>query len=182
MSSIIGGIVSLVLLLGAMMLLTNTVLGIGISQQKSLDTAARTSNIRLRTSIGISEVSVEDQEGTTDVTAQVCNNGSVRIVDMSEMDVFVSYPDADDNDIRQYLEYTSGTPGNNQWTVSSISPDTFNENIWDPDETVTLGMVLSPEMKDGKKKDGICGVLLLVTPTGITDSFYFDGKWPLGRP
>ena len=156
------------------MLLTNTVLGIGIGQQKSLDTAARTSNIRLRTSISISEVSAENQESTTDVTVQVCNSGSVRIVDMSEMDVFVSYPDTDDNDIRRYLEYTSGTPGNNQWTVSSISPDTFNENIWDPDETATLGIVLSPAMKEDKHKEGITGVVLLVTPTGITDSAYFD--------
>lgn len=169
MSSVIGGVISLVLLFGAGMLLANTVLGIGIGQQRSLDTAAKTSGMRLRTSISISSAIAVDQGSTTGVTVQIGNDGSVGIIVSSTMDVFVSYTDTTDAMVREYLEYTSGAPGANQWTLTSISPDTFNEGIWDSDETVTLDLVLSPEIKTGTS-----GIVLVATPTGITDSAYFD--------
>ena len=92
---------------------------------------------------------VVDSPDTGDLTVTVDNTGSRSTPDFSTMDVILEYTDTSNNAVVIYLEHTTSAPGNNQWTIpgSGISPDSFNPNMWDPDEVLTIDVLVSPAVK-----------------------------------
>lgn len=107
----------------------------------------------------------------TQVNAGVCdtftipveNTGEVLVEPFSGMDVLVEYTDTDGNELAIRLEH--GT----SWSVTGITPDTRDPNLWNPAETATISFTLSPTAKDAT-----LGTVIVVTPLAISDSEYFD--------
>jgi hypothetical protein len=68
-----------------------------------------------------------------------------------------------------WLPHTdSNPPGDNQWTVDSISGDYRNPDIFDGGEEMTIKIHLDPATKVGPNR-----WLVLSTEAGITYSIYF---------
>ncbi len=87
----------------------------------------------------------------TDMTLLIDNIGSQSVQSFDEMDVIVQYTGSDDATVLKYLAYNAGGAGDNQWTnlVTGITPDTFNPRMWDPDETMTIELRVTPAVKQG---------------------------------
>jgi hypothetical protein len=168
MSNVISGLLVVATFLVAMLILGGMLVNSASTQAQALQIAAKMAGIKARTAINIGSITVVDLGNTSQLTAPVENQGTESISEIEKMDVIVRYTDINNLVVTQRLTYVSGTPGDNQWTLSSLSPDSLNPNIWDPDETATLTMVLAPEAQSG-----VSGTLVIATPNGITDSAYF---------
>ena len=114
---------------------------------------------RLATVISITSTGTSDCKYTTALRNR---SRGVSFGDFSEIDFLVSY-DLTTGDSTRRLAYTS------EWTVSSITGDNTNPNVWDPEETATFSFSLAPEPKVGTK-----GTIAVAVPGGISDSAYFD--------
>ena len=109
--------------------------------------------------------------GGSTLSLQVKNTGLTSIYDYAGMDFIVDYTDTSNNKVFTYLTYTTGTLGNNQWKKTSISPDSFQPNGWDPDETITLDAILSPAQKDDTS-----ATVAVVSPNGVAAASSFSSK------
>ena len=97
-----------------------------------------------------------------DYTAQVENTGEILVEDFQEVDLIVEYTDTDSTAVADRLTHTT------DWSISSITPDTRDPLVWNPGETATVSFTLSPTAKDATS-----GLVIMVTPLGISDSIYF---------
>jgi hypothetical protein len=155
-------------LLVTVLLLGGATLTMGWAQASALQDAAELQGERARTEIGITRITSGDSGGGTNVTVQVKNRGATTFGNRPSMDVMVRYTSYLDQLEVKRLTYTSGTPGDNQWTVSSISPDVFNPDLWDPEETATLSLRVVP-----KVKSGTTATVVVATPNGVSASRSF---------
>jgi archaellum component FlaF (FlaF/FlaG flagellin family) len=114
-------------------------------------------------------VSTEVTGGGADVTVVLSNRGRTSIQRPSLMDLIINYDGTDDERYVLWLPYTdSNPPGDNKWTVDSISGDYHNPGIFDGGEQMTIKIHLSPVTKDGPNR-----WLVLATEAGIAYSIYF---------
>ena len=96
-------------------------------------------------------------------TAAVDNRSKwVSFGDFFKMDVFARYVNVTGDPVAKYLAYPD------DWSVSSISGDNTNPNVWDPEERATLFFTLLPELQNCTK-----GTVAITVPGGISDSAYF---------
>ena len=137
-------------------------------QARSLKDLAKLNNDKVGSVISISSGSVTNTVtgASTDMRLLVKNSGSKLVADLSEIDVIVEYTDDSDNTVLKYLAYNSAAAGDNEWTkpVSGISPDTFNPNIWDPDETLTIDLKVVSSVKWGTP-----ALVVVATPRAASD-------------
>jgi len=127
-----------------------------------------TKNEQLKTEIEISNITANG----TRIDVTLCNTGHERIREYSQMDLIVHYH-PDEGGMRVvWLPYTNGTPGDDEWTVTGISPDLINPGILDPDENMTILI-----MADGgyPMKYNATNWLQITTPNGVSTSKYFSG-------
>ncbi|MFA4835255.1 MAG: hypothetical protein WC749_04200 [Dehalococcoidia bacterium] len=75
------------------------------------------------------------------------------------------------------LTYTSGIPGDNQWTVEGIytnadtgTPEVFDSGIFNPDEELVIQMQVNPAVGEGTTNQVTVG-----TPNGVSASAIFAG-------
>jgi archaellum component FlaF (FlaF/FlaG flagellin family) len=114
-------------------------------------------------------VSTQVTDGGATVTAVIRNEGRTSIAEPSHMDLIINYDGTDDERHVVWLPYTdSSPPGDNQWTVDSISGDYRNPGILDAGEEMTIEIRLSPATEDGPDR-----WLVLATETGVAYSIYF---------
>jgi len=114
-------------------------------------------------------VSTQVTDGGATVTAVIRNEGRTSIVEPSHMDLIINYDGTDDERYVVWLPYTdTSPPGDNQWTVDSISGDYRNPGILDTSEEMTIRIRLNPATKDGPDR-----WLVLATETGVVYSIYF---------
>jgi archaellum component FlaF (FlaF/FlaG flagellin family) len=114
-------------------------------------------------------VSTQVTDGGATVTAVIANEGRTSIVEPSHMDLIINYDGTDDERYVVWLPYTdTSPPGDNQWTVDSISGDYRNPGILDTSEEMTIRIRLNPATKDGPDR-----WLVLATETGVVYSIYF---------
>jgi hypothetical protein len=73
--------------------------------------------------------------------------------------------------IQRFPYVASDPPGNDQWTIASISPDAFNPGLWDPGERATFKLKVSPPIQIGS-----VATVVLATPNGVSDSISFTGE------
>jgi hypothetical protein len=125
-------------------------------------TALAISRDRLDTHVAISSAEADDL-GCDTFTVSLENTGHTSVSDYSNMDIVADYTDTSGAAVTTHLAYGS------DWSVSSISPDTRDTNIWDPGETATLAFTLSPVMARDRK-----GIVSIGTPEGISDTVYLD--------
>ena len=103
------------------------------------------------------------------VDTGIANSGDVSFAEFGDADVILSYIDESGSKVETHPDYVSGSPADDQWTVSSIAGDNFDLSTWDPDEIATIQTRPSSLPKTGSQ-----GTFLFATPQGFTDSAYVD--------
>ena len=171
MGVVIAGVLVLAALLISAAIIFNGLIGASNIQGLSMAQLSETRAKQLATSISITGTSASDSGGVTDITVIVKNTGSTSISNFTNVDVVVDYPDASDSKVVTRLTYVVSSPGSNQWTVSGLSPDTFDPNIWSPDEVATLDLKVSPQVKSAAS-----GTVVVATPYGVLDLAYFTNS------
>lgn len=122
---------------------------------------------RLGTNLTV--VSTDVTGGGADVTVVLRNEGRTSIQEPSLMDLIINYPDSGDQRHVVWLPHTENNPpGDNEWTVDSISSDYRNPGVFDASEEMTVKIHLNPATDAGPDR-----WLILATETGITYSIYF---------
>ena len=101
----------------------------------------------------------------SNLTLQVKNTGITSIWDFPHMDFIVTYtePAGGGTTVVSWLPFTEGGLGDNQWTMTIITPDDIEPGIWNPGERMTLDAVLAPP-----RKVGTIGTVAVGTPNGIS--------------
>ena len=114
-------------------------------------------------------VSTNVSNGGATVTAVLRNEGRTAITKPSHMDMIINYDGTDDQRHVVWLPYTKNNPpGDNQWTVDSISGDYRNPGVLDTGEDMTIEIQLNPATQEGPNR-----WLVVATETGIAYSIYF---------
>jgi len=114
-------------------------------------------------------VSTQVTDGGATVTAVIANEGRTSIVEPSHMDLIINYDGTDAQRHVVWLPYTdTSPPGDNEWTVDSISGDYRNPGILDTGEEMTIRIRLNPATDVGPDR-----WLVLATETGVVYSIYF---------
>jgi len=114
---------------------------------------------------------VSAQGSAGDLTLKIKNTGLTSVTDYAGMDFIVEYLDSSNNQVSTHLTYTSGVLASSQWKKTSISPDSFQPNAWDPNETITLDALLSPAPKNDTR-----GTVTVATPNGVSATSFFSAK------
>ena len=159
---ILGVFLTAVLLLGRSATISSTV--VATSAKDAIDRSGE----RARTMFRIENTTVSG--AGADLTVQVENIGAMSISDFPHMDLIVKYthPVTGSPPVIGFLPYTEGGLGNNQWTVNSITPDGFEPGVWNPGESMTLGVKLDPP-----QKTSTTGTLAVASPNGVSATAYF---------
>ena len=110
----------------------------------------------------ISATSADCSAYTGPYVASVVNTGKGLVTDFSDMDALVDYTDSGGNPVVKRLTHAT------DWSVASISPDNVDSNSWNPDETATVNLTVSPALSLQTR-----GRVVLTTPKGVGDSAYF---------
>ena len=176
MSVAISGGFVIVTLLVVSLLAFGTFLTVSTTQGSSLRDASKSRTDQVAGSISISSTTTGDVVGGTLVTAVVDNPGAISYGTFSDLDLVVEYTNTTGDQETRRLDYVcrqlcgdSTDPGNNEWTVSNISPGSYNPKMWDPDETASISMKVVPKVKGGSS-----GTVVVVVPGGVSDSAYFN--------
>lgn len=124
-----------------------------------------------RTRLAITSTSLDVPHAV--LTVQVRNDGQTNLSAWEAMDVIVTYSDATlPTPVRRtvYLTYTSGPLTDNTWTVTLISPDSFEPGILNPGETATLTIRLNPAVGLATSN-----VIVIAAENGVTVTAVFAG-------
>jgi archaellum component FlaF (FlaF/FlaG flagellin family) len=122
-----------------------------------------------RVGTDLTVVSTDVTGGGTDLTVVLSNRGRTAIQQPSLMDLIINYDGSDDERYVLWLPYSDNNPpGDNQWTVDSISGDYRNPGVLDTGEDMTIQIHLNPATKDGPNR-----WLVLATEAGIAYTIYF---------
>ena len=150
MGIIIAGLVVITMLLIASGVMFSTFLGTSVSGGQSLKELNQNNVHRAGSALHIASAAFEPG-GNTDLTVQMDNTGSQSVFRFSEMDVIVRYTDSMDNSVLTRLDYVTSVLSNNKWTLSStgVTPDSFNPNVWDSDESLFIDLRVDPSVKSG---------------------------------
>ena len=128
--------------------------------------------------ISITFTSTGDVAGGTSITVIVDNSGAISYSsgDISQVEVLTKYTNSTGDQELKRLVYVckdvcglSGSLGDDEWTTTGFSPDSFNPKMWDPDETATLSLKVVPAVKVGE-----VGTVAVVVPGGVSDSAFFN--------
>ena len=165
MGILIAGILVITTLLISASIMTGSFLNTSVDQVQALKELAVVNKRLAGTALNITSASV-DTPGSGDLTVTVDNTGSESVIRFKDMDVILQYTDEDDKVTLTYLDYTDSGLSNNQWTVptTGVQPNTFNPQVWDSDETLTLDLKVDPAIKSGTP-----GVVVVGMPLGVTD-------------
>ena len=144
-----------------------------------------------RSSVGLEEMSERAEEimrtELTPLTAEqpsadivevsLRNSGQIKLSSFANWDTIVQYYDSGDTYHVEWLSYTEGTPGNNEWTVKGIYldveseiPEAFEPGILNPGEEMVIQAKLDPPV--GKNTTNL---VVIATSNGIPASISFEG-------
>lgn len=175
MSIVIAGALVMGTFLLVAMFLFGTVLGTTTTQGSSLSEASELRVSQIAGTISIVSTGAVDSGDGTDITVTGDNVGAVSYANFSDLDVLAKYINSTGDLEAKRLAHvckqlcgSSGDPGDNQWTVSSITPDSYNPKMWDPDEEVVIKLRVVPSVKTGTS-----GTVVVVVRGGVSDSAYF---------
>jgi len=168
-----GSIIAAIVVVAAILIASNVAITGGFYVANTLTSSMKevqdTKNEQLKTEIMISNITANKTR--IDVTLR--NTGHERIREYSQMDLIVHYHSINGGDVRiVWLPYTNKTPDDDEWTVTGISPDLINPDIFDPDEEMTIRIEVDDS--DPMKYEYI-NWLQITTPNGVGTSKYFSG-------
>ena len=170
MGIIIAGLVVVTMLLAASGVMSSTFLDTSVSGGQSLKELAQDNIQRVGSALKITSI-VFESSGNTDLTVQLDNTGSQSVFRVGEMDVIVKYTDSSDNSVLTRLGYVESGIGNNQWTFAStgVTPDSFNPNAWDSDESLYADLRVDPAVKSGTS-----AIVVVGSPWAVSDQTSVD--------
>jgi hypothetical protein len=100
------------------------------------------------------------------------NTGQAKLADFDKWDFIVQYYDDTGSYHSEWLPYTSGTLGDNEWEVSEIllngETEIYEPNVLNQNESMLLVAQLEPAVGDNTTN-----MVVIATPDGITASTYF---------
>lgn len=107
---------------------------------------------------------------------RVRNSGQTKLVNFSKWDFFVQYYDGGGSYHVEWLPYTDGALGSNQWkrveicveAGGNILPDVYDPGILNPGEEMLIDAKLSPAPQGGTAVD-----VTVSTPNGVCESVAF---------
>ena len=165
MGILVAGILVITTFLVASSLMFGTILSGSVEQTQALKELAVINKRLAGSALNITSA-VVDTPGGGDVTLVVDNTGSESVFDFADMDVIIQYTDVSGNKTLTYLDFNSVAAGVNEWTVpvTGVQPDSFNPNVWDSDEVLTIDIQVNPLIKSGTAAQVVVG-----TPYGVAD-------------
>jgi len=108
------------------------------------------------------------------------NSGQTKLSDFEKWDVVVQYHDAGLTYHVEWLPYTAGAPGNNEWTKEGIYlnaggkiAEVFDPGILNPGEEIIIEAKLNPSVGAGTTN-----LVVVSTPNGSSTSIVFAGYIP----
>jgi hypothetical protein len=106
------------------------------------------------------------------VRVTVDNSGQYKLGDFDKWDIIVRYEDGGGSSYSEWLPYTEGTPGINEWQKTCIcldgQPEFFEPGLLNPEEELIILARLNPLPGDNTSAN-----LTLTTQNGISDSIAF---------
>lgn len=103
----------------------------------------------------------------------VDNSGQSKLGDFDKWDLFVRYDDGSGSHYAEWLPYTEGTPGDNEWQKAAIclggQPEVFEPDLLNPEEELIILARLNPLPGDNTSAN-----LTLTSYNGISDSISFS--------
>ena len=117
---------------------------------------------RLNTKMDITSVK-QAVTGCGTFSATVGNVGRTSVSDFTQIDVLVDYTDGADAKVASHLTNEV------DWSVTALSPDTYDTNIWNPQESATIVFAAVPPPKPNAQ-----GTVIIGSPLGVTASAYFS--------
>ncbi len=103
------------------------------------------------------------------------NTGQMKLASFGKWDVIIQYNDADHTYYTKWLQYTTGTPSNNEWHQTGIyldagdnTTEVFELGILNPEEEMIIEANLNPPPREGTTVDAIVS-----TPNGVRDLLSF---------
>ena len=176
MSITISGAFIVAVFLLVAILTFSTVLGTTTDQGNSLRESTDSRVGQVSGSLSIASSNATNSGDGTNVTISVDNTGAMSYASPSTMDLLTKYTNSTGDSVTKSLVYVckqlcgnSGNPGDDEWTISAINPDSHNPKMWDPDETTTLDLRVVPPVKTGTS-----GTVVVVVPSGVSDTAYFN--------
>ena len=165
MGILVAGILIITTFLVASSLMFGSILNGSVEQTQALKELAVINKQLANSALNITSAAV-DTPGGGDVTVVVDNTGSESVFRFGDMDVILHYTDVSNNTTLTYLRFNSVTAGVNEWTVptTGVQPDSFNPNVWDSDESLTIDIQVNPLIKSGTPAHVVVG-----TPQGVAD-------------
>ncbi len=158
MGILVAGILVITTFLVASSLMFGSILNGTVEQTEALKELAVINKRLVGSALNITSAAV-DVPGGGNVTVVVDNTGSESVFDFADMDVIIQYTDVSDNKTLTYLDFNSITAGVNEWTVpvTGVQPDSFNPNVWDSDERLTIDIQVDPKIKTGTAAHVVVG-------------------------
>ncbi len=165
MGILVAGILVITTFIVASSLMFGSILNGSVEQTQALKDLGVINKRLAGSALNITSAAV-DTPGGGDVTVVVDNTGSESVFYFADMDVIIQYTDVSDNTTLTYLDFNSLTAGVNEWTVpvTGVQPDSFNPNVWDSDEALTIDIQVDPKIKTGTAAHVVVG-----TPQGVAD-------------
>jgi len=125
----------------------------------------------------VTEVTVESVTFDDALRVRVRNTGLDKLADYAHWDVIVRYEDADGTSHAVWLPYTTGTPGDNEWTAADIwhngPNEYFDPGILNPQEELMIYAPLNPAPAASTSAqvtviadNGVCSSLDFTVPAG----------------
>jgi len=112
---------------------------------------------------------------TLEVTLK--NSGQTKLSTFASWDIIIQYYDSGGTYHVEWLPYTEGTPGNNEWTDKGIyldaelgTPEAFEPGILNTGEEIVIEVKLDPPVGENTTN-----LIVITTPNGIPASISFDG-------
>lgn len=167
MNQVLSAVWVMAALIGSALVLMQAIFGTTSVQAGALQDATRVTIERSQTRLTIGDLTGGDLLLGTNLTVPVANTGEVSIQEPAEMDVFIQYTQVNNQRVVKRLAHASSFVScslvADQWCLESLSPDSIDPQIWDPNEEATLKLRVQP----GIKKNTIA-TIVVVTPNGIT--------------
>lgn len=115
--------------------------------------------------------------GMSILEVSLANSGQTKLYDFARWDVIVHYYDTEGSYHIEWLPYTPGTPGNNQWTVEGLYQDVddgisevFEPNLLNAGEEMVIQARLDPPVGEDTTN-----LVIISVPEGVSASAFFYG-------
>lgn len=152
MANLITAVVAIVLIIAAVLTLTNATLGSTSEISLSWDSMVKRTGDKVRTDMTLIQADIAG--GGTDIDISFRNSGQTPLASFSDWDVIIRYYSVSGNGglkIRRLAYTTSATPSDGQWTVrgiyinaTTLVSEVYEPNIFNPGEEMIIRANITP--------------------------------------